>query len=168
MKNPLVPLVLILACVFYACKKDSVSAKQQYSKLIVGTWTTHQQNTKIYDVSSNELLRDSTINFEDENGGRQWSEIYTTDGNAYVTSTSRKLGAAVATTDTTTYSNYSILGTNLTVKQLIGGSQTKPILTLTSAELVLQYSYVGTLNAGWGLGTENTYKIVQATYYTKQ
>jgi hypothetical protein len=168
MKRSFVLIAFILTFGLFACKKDTISSKEQYSKLIVGTWTSHQQNTKIYDVSSNELLKDSTINFDGETGGRPWSEIFSTDGNAYVTSTSRKLGATVATTDTTTYSNYSILGTNLTLKQFIGGSQTKPILTLTSTELVLQYSYVGTLNAGWGLNTESTYKIVQATYYIKQ
>jgi hypothetical protein len=126
MRKFFVPILFILACAFYACKKDSVSAKEQYSKLIVGTWKTQQQNTKICDVSSNELLKDSTVNFDDENSGRSWSEIFTTDGNAYVATTSRKLGATIATTDTTTYASYSILGSNLTVKQLIVAAKPNP------------------------------------------
>ena len=168
MKKSLLPLLLILASCFCGCKKDSLSSKQQSSKLIVGTWKSHQQNIQIYDLSSNQLLKDSTINLLGENGRVPWSEIYTAEGNAYIITTSRKLGATVATTDTTTYSSYTILGNSLNLKQKIGGSQTKPILTITLTDLGLQYSYTGMLNLGWGLNTESTYKIVEATYYTRQ
>jgi hypothetical protein len=168
MKRSILLLFLISTCCFYACKKDSLSAKQQFSKLIVGTWKTHQQNIQVYDLNSNALLKDSTLNFDEENSARPWSEIFTADGNAYIVTASRKLGATVATNDTTTYSTYTILGTNLTLKQKIGGGQTKPILTLTLTDMGLQYSYTGTLNATWGLNTASTYKIVEATYYTKQ
>jgi hypothetical protein len=168
MKKSYLLIALIMACSFYACKKDNLSSKAQNSKLIIGNWKSYQQNTKVYTLGSNELLKDSTVVFDEENAGRAWFESFDANGNAYVTVLTRKLGATVATPDTTNYAAYTILGTNLTLKQHIGGTQTKPILTISLTNLGLQYSYTSTLNAGWGLGTEGNYKIVQATYYTRQ
>ncbi|NNU33481.1 hypothetical protein HK413_03685 [Mucilaginibacter sp. S1162] len=74
----------------------------------------------------------------------------------------------MATTDTTSYLKYTILGTNLSLKQNIGGSETKPILTLTLTDMGLQSLRTGTLNEGWGLSVNTSYKIVQGTYYTRQ
>lgn len=167
-KTYLFALFTVVTCALTACKKDALTAKEQNSKLIVGTWKTSQQNIKVYDINTEALLKDSTIVFDTENASRSWSEIFDDNGHAYSTTTSVKTGASFASTDTTNYATYSIVGTNLIVKQNIGGSQTKPILTLTVKDMGLQYSYAGTLNAGWGLGTGNTYKIVQATYYVKQ
>lgn len=169
MKNSHIILSSLIACAVFSCKKDNLSgAKSQYARLIVGTWKAYQQNTQIYDLNTNELLKDSTINFTDGNAGRAFTEIYNADGTAYVTVQTRKLGAAVATTDTTTYLRYTILGSNLTLKQNIGGTETKPILTLTLTEMGLQSTRTGILNAGWGLETNTSYKIIQGTYYTRQ
>jgi hypothetical protein len=169
MKNSHLILSSLIACAVFSCKKDELSnAKSQYAKLIVGTWKAYQQNTKIYDLTTNELLKDSTVIFTDENAGLAFTEIYNADGNAYVTAQTRKVGATVATTDTTTYLRYTILGANLTLKQNIGGTETKPILTLTLTDMGLQSTRTGTLNAGWGLESDTSYKIIQGTYYTRQ
>jgi hypothetical protein len=143
-------------------------AKSQYAKLIVGTWKTYQQNIQVFDLATNQLLKDSSINFTGTNTAGSWSEIYNGDGSAYVTKLTKKIGASIATTDTTAYLQYTILGSNITLKQNIGGTETKPILTLTMTDMGLQSTYTGTLNAGWGLNTDTPYKIVQATYYTRQ
>lgn len=169
MKNSHLLLSSLIACAVFSCKKDELAgAKSQYAKLIVGTWKAYQQNTKIYDLTTNELLKDSTVTFTDANASRAFIEIYNADGNAYVTAQSRKLGAAVATTDTTSYLKYTILGTNLSLKQNIGGSETKPILTLTLTDMGLESLRTGTLNEGWGLSINTSYRIVQGTYYTRQ
>lgn len=143
-------------------------AKSQYAKLIVGTWKTYQQNIQVFDLATNQLLKDSSINFTGTNTAGSWSEIYNGDGSAYVTKLTKKIGASIASTDTTAYLQYTILGSNITLKQNIGGTETKPILTLTMTDMGLQSTYTGTLNAGWGLNTDTPYKIVQATYYTRQ
>jgi hypothetical protein len=169
MKNSHLILTSFIACAMFSCKKDELAgAKSQYAKLIVGTWKAYQQNTKIYDLTTNELLKDSTIDFTDANAGRAFTEIYNADGSAYVTVQTRKLGALVATTDTTSYLKYTILGANLNLKQNIGGNETKPILTLTLTEMGLESLRTGTLNEGWGLGINISYRIVQGTYYTRQ
>jgi hypothetical protein len=169
MKNSHLILTSFIACAMFSCKKDELAgAKSQYAKLIVGTWKAYQQNTKIYDLTTSELLKDSTINFTDANAGRAFTEIYNTDGSAYVTVQTRKLGALVATTDTTSYLKYTILGANLNLKQNIGGAETKPILTLTLTDMGLESLRTGTLNEGWGLGSNTSYRIVQGTYYTRQ
>jgi hypothetical protein len=169
MKSSLLLLISLIACMVVSCKKDELSgAKAQYAKLIIGTWKAYQQNTKVYDLVTNQLLKDSTINFTDANAGRAFTEIYNADGNAYVTVQTRKVGAAVATTDTTSYLKYSILGANLTVKQSIGGTETKPILTLTLTEMGLESLRTGALSPSWGLDVEASYRIVQGTYYTRQ
>ncbi|MDB5004098.1 MAG: hypothetical protein JWQ34_2323 [Mucilaginibacter sp.] len=170
MRNSHLLLVPILACVIFSCKKDELAnAKAQYAKLIIGNWKSNQQNIKVYDLATNELLKDSTVNFTGVFSGRSWYEIYTEDGNAYVTSLPTiKLGNKVATIDTTSYLHYTILGANLTLKQNIGGNTTKPILTLTVSDVGLQNTYVGTLNSGWGLALNTDYKIIEADYYTRQ
>lgn len=169
MKNSHLILTSLIACAVFSCKKDELAgAKSQYAKLIVGTWKAYQQNTKVYDLTTNELLKDSTVNFTDANAGRAFTEIYNGDGSAYVTVQTRKLGALVATTDTTSYLRYTILGANLNLKQNIGGTETKPILTLTLTVMGLQTTRTGTLNAGWGLESDAPYKIIQGTYYTRQ
>ncbi|MBC7400308.1 MAG: hypothetical protein H7289_10205 [Mucilaginibacter sp.] len=169
MRNSQLLLSTLIACAVFSCKKDNLSgAKAQYAKLIVGTWKAYQQNTKVYDLTSNELLKDSTVNFTDANAGRAFTEIYNTDGSAYITAQTRKLGTTVATTDTTSYLRYTILGANLTLKQSIGGTETKPILTLTLTDMGLQSLRTGTLNEGWGLDVSASYRIVQGTYYTRQ
>ncbi len=153
----------------FSCKKDGLSgAKSQYAKLIVGTWKAYQQNTKVYDLTTNELLKDSTINFTDANAGQAFTEIYNADGSAYITEQTRKMGAKTPTTDTTSYLHYTILGTNLTLKQNIGGTETKPILTLTLTDMGLQSTRTGTLNPDWGLDADTSYKIIEGTYYTRQ
>ncbi|MES2379037.1 MAG: hypothetical protein V4553_20770 [Bacteroidota bacterium] len=169
MRNSHLLFISLIACTLFSCKKDDLSgAKAQYAKLIVGTWKAYQQNTKVYDLTTNELLKDSTVNFTDANAGRAFTEIYNSDGTAYVTVQTRKVGATVATTDTTNYLRYTILGANLNLKQNIGGNETKPILTLTLTDMGLQGLRTGTLNSGWGLEGDVSYKIVQGTYYTRQ
>ncbi len=167
MKKPL-SLFLFIVFAVISCKKDNLSTKDQYNKLIAGTWKSNQQNIKIFDLNTNELLRDSTIMFDGEFSDRAWNEVYNTDGNTFTVTYSRKIGATVATADTTSYAAYTILGNNLTLKQRIGGTQTKPILVLNTSAMGLQYTYTGMLNQSWGLEAGATYKITQATYYTKQ
>jgi hypothetical protein len=169
MKRSYLLLIPIVLCAIYSCKKEGISAKSQYAKLIVGTWKIFQQNTKVYDLTTNDLLKDSTINFTNGNASKAFFEIYNTDGNAYITSPpAKKPGATIATVDTTSYLTYTLLGSNLTLKQTIGGSTTKPIITLTSTELGLQNTYTGILTAGWKLDANTTYKIIETNYYTKQ
>jgi hypothetical protein len=170
MRNSHLLLVPILACAIFSCKKDELAnAKAQYAKLIVGNWKSNQQNIKVYDLATNQLLKDSTVNFTGVFAGKSWYEIYSEDGNAYVTSLPTiKPSAKVATIDTTSYLNYTVFGANLNLKQNIGGNTIKPILTLTVSDMGLQNTYVGTLNTGWGLEVNTNYKIVEADYYTRQ
>jgi hypothetical protein len=169
MKTSHLLLVPILACTILSCKKDKLAgAKAQYAKLIVGTWKAYQQNTKIYDLTTNNLLKDSTLNFTGTNASRAFTEIYNADGSAYVTVQTKKMGAAVATTDTTSYLHSSILGANLTLKQDIGGTETKPIITLTATDMGLKSVRTGTLNPSWGLESDVSYKIEETVYYTRQ
>jgi hypothetical protein len=169
MNRSLLLCIIFFACAMFSCKKENMGGtKSQYAKLIVGTWKTYEQNIQIYDLNTNQLLRDSTVNFSGTNTAGSWSEIYNENGSAYITKLTKKIGASVATTDTTTYLHYSILGSNITLKQDIGGTETKPILTLTLTDMGLQSTYTGILNSSWGLDTDVTYKIVQASYYTRQ
>lgn len=168
MKKYLLPLLVFILLVFNACKKDNPSTKDQYNKLIIGSWQSNQQNVKVFDLNSNALLKDSTINFDGEFADRAWNEVYSTNGNTFTVTQSRKIGATVATADTTSYAAYTILGSNLTLKQNTGGTQTKPILILNDTAMGLQYSYTGTLNQSWGLTPGVTYKISQLTYYNRQ
>ncbi|MCC8426141.1 hypothetical protein [Mucilaginibacter sp. UR6-11] len=163
-------LIAFLLLAIYSCKKDDTSGtKSQYAKLIVGTWKSYQQNIRVYDLITDVLLKDSTINFTGSNADKASFEIYNADGSAYVTTPpAKKPGEMMATIDTTGYLNYSILGSTLFLKQTIGGTTTKPILTLTSTELELENTFTGTLTANWGLAVNTTYKIIQATYYLKQ
>jgi hypothetical protein len=167
MKKYLLPLLAVTLLVFNACKKDNPSTKDQYSKLITGSWHAKQQHIKVFDLSSNELLKDSTIDFDGEFADRAWTEVYNSNGNTFTITYSRKIGAAVATADTSSYATYAILGTNLTLKQNIGGTQTKPILKLNATNMELQYTYTGALNQGWLLTPGVTYKIAQTTYYNR-
>ena len=167
-KSPIL-LICFIACAIFSCKKDNMAGtKSQNVKLIIGTWKSYQQNIQVYDMTTNVLLRDSTIYLTGSNAGASWSEIYNTDGTAYITKLTKKIGASVATTDTTNYLQYNILGSNLTLKQNIGGTETKPILTLTMTDMGLQSTYTDILNASWKLDPETSYKVVQATYYTRQ
>ncbi|MFD2146907.1 lipocalin family protein [Mucilaginibacter antarcticus] len=167
MKKPLLLFAIITLFALNACKKDDSSIKDQYTKLIVGTWKSTQLNTKVYDLSSNELLKDSTTTYEGEFSARSFNEVYDINNNTFSVTYSRKIGASVATADTTSYATYTILGNNLTLKQRIGGTQTKPILVLNTTAMCLQYTFTGMLNPTWGLEAGVTYKITQSTNYKK-
>lgn len=159
----------ILLFVLHSCKKDQAAqAKDQYPKLITGTWKSYRQNIKVYNISSNDLLKDSTTDFTGANAGRSWLEIYNSDGTGYITAPPRKISANVFATDTTSYLNYAIMGDNLTLKQSIGGTQTRSIITLTQTDLELQSTYTGMLNAGWKLDINASYKITETDYYNRQ
>ncbi|GAA4102406.1 hypothetical protein GCM10022392_29250 [Mucilaginibacter panaciglaebae] len=152
----------------YSCKKND-SIRTQYAKLIVGTWKSTGQNTKVYDLSSNELVKDSTITFTGNNANRAWLEIYLANGNSYVTTIPTvKSNTIVATADTTSYLTYTILGSNLLLKQNIGGEATKPILRINTTDMDLESTTTGTLPASWKLGINVSYKITQSTHYIRQ
>jgi len=164
-------LLFISALLFaqFSCKKDKAAqTKDQYPKLIVGTWKSNRQNIKVYDINTSDLLKDSTISFTGANAGRSWLEIYNDGGTAYITSPPRKISANVVTTDTTTYLTYVIMGDNLTLKQTIGGTETKPIITLSQTDMELQSTYTGLLDTGWGLDVNASYKITETDYYNRQ
>lgn len=163
-------LLLLSASILamYSCKKDD-SLKAQYAKLIIGSWKSTGQNTKVYDLNTNELLKDSTINFTGKTAGSAWFEIYNTDGSSYVTTLpAAKQGTLVATADTTSFLTYNILGSNLILKQTNGGSTAKPILALDNTTMYLQSSSTGNLTSKWGLDVNASYKITVSTHYTRQ
>ncbi|MFD2872193.1 lipocalin family protein [Mucilaginibacter ximonensis] len=162
-------LLLCLAILAVAsCKKDD-STKIEYTKLIVGSWKSTGKNTKVYDLNTDELLKDSTINFTGKNAGSSWFEIYNTDGSSYVTTLPiAQQGTLVARADTTSFLTYAILGNNLLLKQTNGGSTTKPILALSNTTMDLQSTSSGVLTGNWGLDANATYKITVSTHYTRQ
>lgn len=164
--------ILLFLCVsiliIYSCKKDD-SMKAQYAKLIIGTWKSTSQNTKIYTLTTDELLKDTTVNFTGHNASRAWLEIYNKDGSGYVTSLpANNQNAQGQEADTTAFLTYTILGSNLTIKQTNGGSATKPILALNNTDMDLQSTSTGNAPANWGLNTKTLYKITLSTHYTKQ
>lgn len=158
--------ISVLASAMMACKKDD-STKDQNTKLIVGSWKSTGQNTKVYDLTTNDLLKDSTIAFTGKSAALAWVEVYQTNGSGFVT-TVPVIKAKIATADTTSYLSYSILGSNLTIKQSIGGSATKSILELTDVDMDLQSTATGNVAAGWGLDVNASYKITTSTHYAKQ
>jgi len=158
--------VCILA--IYSCKKDE-SMKAQYQKLIIGTWKSTSQNTRIYDLNTDELLKDTTINFTGHYANRAWLEIYNKDGSGYVTSLpTNNQNELRPESDTTAFLTYAILGSNLTLKQTNGGSATEPILALDNTDMDLQSTSTGYAPANWGLDTKTLFKITLSTHYTKQ
>ncbi|TSJ40873.1 hypothetical protein FO440_14130 [Mucilaginibacter corticis] len=169
MKKIYLLFIPVLLSVLQCCKKDhAAQVKDQYPKLITGTWKSYRQNIKVYDISSNGLLKDSTNDFTGTNAGKSWLEIYNSDGTGYITAPPRKISANVYATDTTSYLSYTILGNNLTLKQNIGGTQTKSIIILTQTDLELQSTYTSVLNAGWKLDINTSYKITETDYYNHQ
>jgi hypothetical protein len=123
-------------------KRQQIRSAIAICQLIVGTWKSYQQNTKVYDINRNVLLKDSTVSFTNANAGKASFEIYNADGSAYLTSLQpMRQGELAAATDTTSYLNYTILGADLTLKQTIGGSTTQPIVNLTSTHLTLENTY---------------------------
>jgi hypothetical protein len=169
MKKTYLLFIPVLLFALQSCKKDhAAQAKDQYPKLITGTWKSYRQNIKVYDISSNGLLKDSTNDFTGTNAGKSWLEIYNSDGTGYITAPPRKVSANVFATDTTSYLSYAIMGDNLTLKQSIGGTQTKSIITLTQTDLELQSTYTDMLNASWKLDINTSYKITETDYYNHQ
>lgn len=162
-------LAVLLLCAIFSCKKgDSAGGKNKKSALIAGKWLVYQRHTLVYDLESDNLLKDTTIAFAAKST-KSWYEIYNTDGTAYVTSIPYlKNGATTPTIDTTAYLTYSILGSNLVLKQTSGGSKTLPILNLTLTNMVLQSSYVSPPKPGWGLVMNVSYKFTEETSYNKQ
>lgn len=160
-------LLSVSVVAIYSCKKDD-SMKAQYAKLIIGSWKSTGQNTRVYDLSTDELLKDTTINFIGRNANRAWIEIYNNDGSSYVTSLpTNNQNAQGQETDTTAFLTYAILGSNLILKQTNGGSATEPILGLDNTYMDLQSTSTGTVAANWGLGAK-TYKITLTTHYSRQ
>jgi hypothetical protein len=154
-----------LSC-FYACKKDTI--KKENASLITGSWLVSQQNTRVYDLNTNALLKDTTITYNSANYGQAWYDIYNTDGTAYVTTTPyTKPGSSTLYTDTTSYLHYSILGSSLFIKPTSGGTETDPILQLTLNILTLERTYNGHPLANWGLDVNANYTFVVDTYYSR-
>jgi hypothetical protein len=164
-------LIAICVCALFSCKKDEIiGEKTQKSSYIVGKWLVYQQETKIYDLNSNELLKDTVITYSTSNFGQAWYQIYNTDGSAYITSTPYiKTGATTPSIDTTAYLHYSVLVSNYLKLSLNGGgTETDPILNLTQTDLELEKKYNSTPKTGWGLDTNTSYLIAEDSYYTKQ
>lgn len=167
MKKTYLLLCLVILAVS-SCKKDD-STKTEYAKLIVGSWKSTGKNTKIYDLNTDELLKDSTISFNGKYAGNAWFEIYNTDGSGYVTTLPiTQQGTLIARADTTSFLTYTILGSNLLLKQTNGGSTTKPILALSNTTMDLQSTNTGNLTGSWGLDITASYKITISTHYTRQ
>jgi len=158
------------ACILFSCKKaDVAGGKVQNAALIVGTWKSYQQDTKIYDLETNDLLKDTVITYKAANVGLAGYNIFNSDGSAYITTLPyKKTGATVATIDTTSYLQYTLIGSSLTLKQNIGGSETDPIISITDSDLVLEKMYLSTPATGMGLDVNTSYKFVVDTFFTKQ
>ena len=171
MRNtPYLSFILLIACTLFACKKsDTISIKATNTSLISGKWLVYQQNTKVYDLNTNALLKDTTLSYTAKSVSQPWYETYNTDGSAYVTSKPyKKAGSSVMSADTTAYLHYSILGSNLTLKPYGGGIETDPIVTISQTDLNLQKTYNSLPPAGWGLDMATNYLFVVQNYYTKQ
>ena len=163
--------ILLLICTLFACQKgEIIGGKTQNASLITGKWLVYQQNTRIFDLNDNSLLKDTTLLYSNTNFSQAWYQIYNTDGTAYVTTTPyKKTGSSVMTVDTISYLHYTIMGSSfLKLTKNGGGIETDPILSLTQSDLKLESKYTATPATGWGLDANTNYLFVVDTYYAKQ
>jgi hypothetical protein len=172
MKNlyNLLLIAIAISTVFSCTKGEIVGGKTQNASLITGKWLVYQQNTKVYDLNDNTLLKDTTLLYSSTNFTQAWYQIYNSDGSAYVTTTPyKKTGSSVMSTDTTSYLHYTITGSSfLKLTKNGGGIETDPILSLTQTDLELQNKYTATPATGWSLDVNTNYLFVVNSYYTKQ
>ncbi len=161
-------LAVFVTCALFSCKKQIVGGKSNAS-LLTGKWLLYQQSTKVYDLNSNALLKDTVVDYATTNYPKAWFEIYNIDGTAYITTTPyKKAGATTSSVDTTSYFHYTILGSSVVLSQNGGGSETDPIIQLTQSTLVQEKTQISPPPSGWGLDTNTAYKFVNDGYYNKQ
>jgi hypothetical protein len=164
-------LIAIATSTLISCQKgEIIGGKTQNASLITGKWLVYQQNTKVFDLNDNSLLKDTILLYSNTNFSQAWYQIYNNDGTAYVTTTPyKKTGSSVMTVDTTSYLHYTIMGSSfLKLTKNGGGIETDPILSLTQSDLKLESKYTATPATGWGLDANTNYLFVVDTYYAKQ
>jgi hypothetical protein len=162
-------VVPILLGALYSCKKDGDKISFKHSSLIVGNWLVYQKHSRVYNISDNALVKDTTINYNATANLAWWFELYNADGNAYTTGKPYKLpGSETLHADTTAFLHYTISGSNLMLKTNGGGSETKPILNLTEIDMELESTYNSVPRIGWGLNIDSTYKFIDEVHYKKQ
>lgn len=169
MKNTL--YLFSVFCILFiagACKKEgSTKITSKNASLIVGKWMVYQRHTRVYDITTDNLVKDTIVKFDADNNTGWWFEIYDDDGNAYITGKPYKI-MGIQKADTTLYARYTINGSNITIKVNGGGSETKPILNLTETDLSLQSVYNGAGRTGWGLDAGLTYHFIDEVYYSRK
>src|ERR1700761_4762937 len=146
--------ILLLICTLFACQKgEIIGGKTQNASLITGKWLVYQQNSRIFDLNDNSLLKDTTLLYSNTNFSQAWYQIYNTDGTAYVTTTPyKKTGSSVMTVDTISYLHYTIMGSSFLKLTKKGGViEPDPILSLTQSDLKLKKKYPAPPATGWGL-----------------
>jgi len=126
-----------------------------------------QRHTLVYGIDDNSLLKDTTVYYDAAHNTNWWFEIYTTNGNAFVTG-KPYMQNNVLKADTTAFLKYSINGSSLALKPNGGGSQTKSIQNLTETDMTLESIYNDLGRPFWGLDIRKEYHFVEQTSYIKQ
>src|SRR5882757_1455841 len=100
-------LLSFSVCILFSCKKGEIVGGESQAKLITGKWLVFQQHTQIYDLTTTDLVKDTTLLFSATNP-QAWYEIFNADGSAYITTIPHKVaGSSALVIDTTAYLHYT-------------------------------------------------------------
>lgn len=167
-KYILIAVIAIASCCLWACTNKSNNNPPSYSTLIVGKWLIQSDHIKIYTLTDNTLVKDTTISYTDPaNNQYAWLFIFNANGSSYITDATPNLSGLV---DTTSSLHYSISGKNLVYTEVGDNTQnTEPILQLNNTNFELSTTYNTTPNLFYpDLDANTTYKFVEDTYYKRQ